>query len=724
MNPTTPSRPDFSRRGGPLTALVLAQGLAAATAHAQAVPTPPSSASTPENDPVRLPELTVEGERTPPLASPKFTAPVRDVPQTITVIPQRLIQEQGATTLRDILRNSPGITFQAGEGGTPAGDQMTIRGFSARTDMFVDGVRDLGGYARDSFNLEQVEVAKGPSSTVAGRGSTGGSINLVTKSPQADVFRLGSIGLGTDSFLRTTLDVNEPLTADGRVAARVNAMWQDAGVPGRDVVENRSWGVAPSLAFGLGTPTQVVASYQHLAQDNVPDYGLPRQAFDFDPPVPLSNFYGLKARDFERIDQDLGTVAVTHRVNDDLTLRNLTRYGRTYRDSVITAPRFATGSTEIIRRSDWKSRDQTDEVVANHTNLARTLVTGPIVHGISAGLEFSREMERNYTRVEDPATVLPETDVYAPEPHDAYDGSITRDGSSVQGRGDTAAVYLFDTLRFSERWQLTGGLRFDDFDVTQTDVATDGTRTQVSRRDREVSSRLAAIYKPVPQASLYAGFANSFNPSAEGLSLATTRTDLSTVAPEKTRTFETGVKWDLFDAGLSLTAGLFRIEKTNARTPGIDPNDPPTVLEGRQRVEGIELSAAGRVTRQWDVFAGLAVMDSEVEASNTAGEEGAELGLTPTTSFNAWTTYRLPGGISVGGGAQYLASVFRNTTSGESVPSYWIFNFMASYPVNESLTLRLNVTNLTDEAYIDRIGGGHHIPGLGRQFILTSNFSF
>lgn len=709
---------DLQRRVAALTALIMAQG----AAHAQST----AGAATADKDApiVDLPGYQVTEQPGGSMSSIKLPGPLRNVPQTITVIPQQLIQEQGATSLRDILRNSPGITFQAGEGGTPAGDQMTIRGFSARTDMFVDGVRDLGGYARDSFNLEQVEVAKGPSSAVAGRGSTGGSVNLVSKSPQMDAFRRGSIGFGTDNYFRSTLDVNEPLAADGSVAARVNAMVENAGVPGRDVVKNRSWGVAPSVVFGLGKPTQVTASYQRLEQNNVPDYGLPRQAFDYDPPVPTSNFYGLKARDHERIDQDLATVEVTHRVADSFTLRNLTRFGRTYRDSVITAPRFVSGSTDIIRRSDWKSRDQTDDVFANQTNLSGVLESGSIRHELSAGVEFTRETERNYNRVEDPATVLPDTDLYAPNLADPYDGSISRDGSFKQGRGDTMALYVFDTVRLGERWQLTGGLRYDDFDATQTEVDSDGGRTEVGRRDQDVSSRFAAIYKPVPIASIYAGFSNAFNPSAEGLSLTSRRTDLSDVSPEKTRTYEVGTKWDVLDARLSLSAGLFRTEKTNARTPGIDPSDPPTVLEGRQRVEGVELNAAGRLARNWDVFAGLALMDSEIEASNNLAEEGVELGLTPTTSFNLWSSYRLPGGVALGGGAQYMASVFRNATSGESVPSYWLFNAMASYAVNENLSLRLNVMNLTNAAYIDRVGGGHHIPGPARQFILSSNFSF
>jgi len=188
----------------------------------------------------------VEGKG-PDVASPKFTAPLRDIPQTITVVPRAVFQEQGATTLRDVLRNVTGITFQAGEGGVPAGDQLTIRGFSARTDMFIDGVRDFGGYARDSFNLEQVEVAKGPASAISGRGSTGGAINQVSKTPQVGRSYDVSIGGGNADYKRTSVDANQPL-GDG-MSLRLNAMWTDASVPGRDVVKGRRWGVAPSVAL-------------------------------------------------------------------------------------------------------------------------------------------------------------------------------------------------------------------------------------------------------------------------------------------------------------------------------------------------------------------------------------------------------------------------------------------------------------------------------------------
>src|SRR5687767_14578463 len=218
--------------------------------------------------------VAVTGEG-PAMTSRKFTEPLRDIPQTITVVPASVIESQGATTLRDVLRNVTGISIQAGEGGVPAGDNLSIRGFSARTDFFIDGVRDVGGYSRDPFNVEQVEVVKGPSSTVAGRGSTGGVINMATKAPHLAASRNVSVGLGSADHKRGTLDINQPLVGLDGAAFRLNAMWTDSNTPGRDAVQNERWGVAPSLAFGIGTPTRITADYSHLDQQNLPDYGIP-----------------------------------------------------------------------------------------------------------------------------------------------------------------------------------------------------------------------------------------------------------------------------------------------------------------------------------------------------------------------------------------------------------------------------------------------------------------
>jgi catecholate siderophore receptor len=679
----------------------------------------------------KLADVVVEGEVAPVSARASLTEPLRDTPKTITVIKREVFEQQGATTLRDVLRNTPGITFQAGEGGTPAGDQMTIRGFSARTDLFIDGVRDTGGYARDAFNIEAVEVTKGPSSSEAGRGSTGGSINLVSKTPQLTAFRTGTAGVGTSDYRRATVDLNEPLSQSpvAGTAFRLNAMYQDSEVAGRDEVTNSSWAVAPSLALGLGTPTKAVLSYLHLEQDNLPDYGIPWVPVTNTalapyageaPPVSYNNFYGLKKRDHEDVQNDLLTADLSHEVGDNFTLRNLSRYGRTRRDSITTAPRFLSDNATTLRRTDWKSRDQNDEILANITHFTGTVATGSVTHDLAAGLELSREEMKNHTRVKT-GSDSPNTDLYRPNPDDAYNEAIARNGAYTRGRAESAAAYLFDTLKLGTRWQVIGGLRWDRFDADYDAVAADGSYAPLSRTDEMVSWKGGLVYKPRENGSLYAAYGTSFNPSAEGLTL-TTATVL--IEPEKTRSYEVGTKWDLLNNGLSVSAALFRTEKSNARTAGVNAGDPPTVLEGKQHVDGVEVGVSGKITRRWSAFAGYAYMESEIENSNTPAEIHRELPLTPRSTANLWTTYEFTREFSIGGGAQYMGSVYRNATNVSSVPSYWLFNAMATYTVSESLTFRLNLNNVADKHYADRPSGGHFIPGPGRTALLTADFKF
>ncbi len=642
------------------------------------------------------------------------------------MIPQSLIQEQGATTLRDVLRNVVGITFQAGEGGVPAGDQLTIRGFSARTDMFIDGVRDFGGYSRDSFNLEQVEVSKGPSSAIAGRGSTGGAINQVSKAPRAGRSYDVSIGGGNGDYKRTSADLNQPVSAD--VALRVNAMWTDTGVPGRDVVKSQRWGVAPSVVFGLTSPSRLTVSHLHLEQDNVPEYGLPwvpantnpelAAYADGQPPVDSTNFYGLATRDYERTSTDVTTAQLDHRVSDRLTLRNLTRYGRNDRDSVITAPRFASINTSTAINRQLQSRDMVDTIVANQTSAVARFATGSVAHAVSAGLEISQETSENFARSGPTAATA---DLFNPNPADPYPGPITRTGASTKGVANSVAAYAFDTVKLGERFELTGGLRWERFKADTESLAATGVVTPFSRVDHIMSWRGGAVYKPRSNGSVYVGYGTSANPSAEGLALSAPTVVLD---PEQTRSYEVGTKWDVMGSRLSANAAVFRTEKTNARTPGVNPGDPPTVLAGEQLVSGLEVGVSGRVTRQWSVFSGYAFMDSTIEASNVAGELDNALALTPKHTLSLWTTYDLPWNVSIGGGAQYMDAVFRNATNTAAVPSYWLSNALVSYRVNDHMTLRMNGQNLTDTKYVDRVGGGHYIPGPGRQVMLSTDIGF
>jgi len=740
-----------------LTAVIMAHGLALA-AHAQTSPAAPAGT----NNPAKLPDVTVKGQQdqsTPykpdAVQSPKYTEPLLDVPQTITVVPRAVIEQQNATTLRDVLRNVPGISYQAGEGGVPAGDNLSIRGFSARTDLFVDNVRDFGGYSRDSFNLEQVEVSKGPASSYAGRGSTGGSINLVSKTPYLDPAYSGSVGLGSADYKRLTLDVNQPITNSPipGTAVRLNGVWTESDVAGRDVVNDERWGIAPSLAFGLGTPTRVKLSYFHLDQDNLPGYGIPwvptnsgpLAAFGNKPaPVDYANFYGLKS-DFEKTRTDIPTALVEHDFNESFSLRNLTRYGQNDRDSVYTSPRFVDltpGPVVSYGRTlnrQFQSRDQVDTIFANQTDLTSRFDTWKLNHAVVTSLEYIHETSKNYARavhtngapITGNAPTAPFADLFDPNPNVSRFGPTLRTGAFAESKSDSVAASLFDTIKLGEKWQVNGGVRFDHFELDYKSIATNGVPaagTPLSRTDDLVSWRAGLLYKPLPNGSIYAAYGTSFNPSGEGLTLATNTTTAAAnfeTDPEKSRTFEIGTKWDLLDNRLALALALFRTEKFNARTEDpVDPSDT-LVLNGKQRVDGVEVSAAGSITKEWMIFAGYAHMISEIIESNDPNEEGNELSNTPKNTFSLWTTYQLPWNFEIGGGAQFMDSRYSaNGANRRQAPDYWLFDAMLTYHVNKNFSLRLNMMNITDERYIDRVGGGHFIPGAGRAGVLTASFTF
>jgi catecholate siderophore receptor len=682
-----------------------------------------TSATTLELDLIKQTEFVEVSGAAPPrrASSPQMAAPLRDVPQTVTVIPSAVIESQGATTLRDVLRNVTGISVQAGEGGVPAGDNLSIRGFSARTDFFIDGVRDSGGYTRDPFNVEQVEVIKGPSSSYSGRGSTGGSVNMATKTPHLAQTQQVSFGGGTAAYKRGTIDINQPMTGD--TAVRLNAMWTDSESPGRDAVSSRRWGVAPSLAVGVGKPTRLTLSYSHLAQENVPDYGIPwvpaantalREYADQPPPVNFDNFYGLTGRDYEDTLTDTATAIADHDFGQTASLRSLVRFGRTRRDSLITAPRFESNASTAVRRTDWKSRDQSDAILAHQTDVTSRFSTRRLKHTVVTGFEVAREMSENWNRVELNAAA-PSTDLYAPNPAEAYASRLLRDGAVTDATATSAAGFVVDTVEVGPI-QVTGGLRFDRFALDYLSRSAANVDTRLERTDEMVSWRGGVVYKPRPQGSIYAGAGTSLNPSTEGLSLTASTVSID---PERTRSFEAGTKWDVFGGRLGVNAAAFHTIKSNARTPGLNPGDPPTVLQGEHVVTGFEAGANGSVNSRWQLFGSYTFMHSEITRSNTAAELGREFANTPDHSLSLWTMFRLPWRVDVGGGAQYVGDRFNNNTGARTAPAYWLVDAMAAYRVSDRLTLRLNGFNLADKRYIDRVGGGHFIPGAARSATLT-----
>ncbi|HEX2271428.1 MAG TPA: TonB-dependent siderophore receptor [Pyrinomonadaceae bacterium] len=661
----------------------------------------------------------VREDTRPVLSSPKYTQPLLDTPQTITVISKEVMEEQGATTLRDVLRNVPGLTITAGEGGNPAGDNLTLRGFSARNDIFVDGVRDISPQARDPFNLEQVDVVKGPGSAYTGRGSTGGSINLINKVPGLRRSFAGTLDFGTDSTRRATADMNIPI--GDTIGFRLNLLAHHSGVAGRDVVKFDRWGVAPSLTLGLGKPTRLTISYYKLKQDNISDYGIPWvpatnnvlvEHRDRPAPVPRDTFYGFRDRDFEKLNSDLVTLKFERDFNDALSLRNQLRFSNSSRDSMATPPRFASNDSTVINR-EMRSWITEDKVWDNQTDFIARFSTGGIEHALVTGVNLSRENNTRVTRTAGNS----QTTLLNPNPDDIFTGPITISPIVGDVTANSQALYVFDTATLGRKWELNGGLRWDRFDADG--ITTTG--APVSRVDRMLSVRAGAVFKPLPQGAVYASYGTSLNPSLEGLSYNTANI---VIDPEKTYTLEAGSKWDFFNSRVLLSGAIFRVEKLNARTPGILPGDPPQVLEGKQRVDGAELSLEGNLTRAWRILAGYTFLDSETTDSNTPAEIGKELVNTPRNSFNLWTTYSLPSGLHFGGGARFVDSRWGNTINTRRVDAYWTFDVMASYPLTEHIDLKLNLYNLADKLYFDRIGGGHLVPGPGRSAMVSTSFRF
>ncbi|HEY8570746.1 TonB-dependent siderophore receptor [Microbulbifer sp.] len=712
----------FSRFSQLSLAAAVATGLMG-TAHAE-------EAKTADTRAPEVVEVTDRIEEQKP-SSVKFARPLLDTAQTINVISEEVMQQRAATTLRDVLRNVSGISMQAGEGGAPPGDQFSIRGYSARTDIFVDNVRDFGGYTRDPFNLEQVEVVKGPSSDYSGRGSTGGSVNLVSKTPHLSDSTSGSVLAGTDSYGRATLDVNRTLDGIDNAAARINILTHTQDVAGRDEVDNSRWGIAPSIAFGIETDTEVNLSLFHLAQDNTPDYGIPwvpaanvplADYADSAPPVDFENWYGLKSRDYEKVDTTIGTAQVTQRLGDNASLNNTTRWGVTSRDNMVTAPRFVSNDSTDIRRSDEKYRDQENTIFSNMTDLSLTVNPGSSwEHRIIVGTEVSLESEKRYTK-ELTGEDSPATDLFNPNPNDPYLENYVSTGTFSLGESTTLAAYLSDSVQINEYWQINGGLRYDHFEMEYTP---DGSPL-LERSDNMLSYRAGVVFKPVSEGSIYFGYGTSFNPTAEGMSITENSRNpgIADLDPEENRSFELGTKWELAEGRALLSAALFRTDKVNARTQ--DPNDPNDVLvlDGEQRVQGLELGASGAITDNLSVNAGYVYLDSEVLESKDASEVGNELSNSPEHTFNLWANYQMSERLQLGLGTQYVDDRFNSTANTRVAPDYWIFEASGVYAFSNNISMQLNLQNLTDEEYIDFVGGGHFIPGLSRTALLSLNFTY
>ncbi len=596
-------------------------------------------------------EVVVTGQETrSEQASPKATRPVRDTPQTVTILTNKVIEEQNLLTLRDVLSTVPGITFGAAEGGIAPSDQITLRGYSASSDITTDGVRDSAPYSRsDPFNLEQVEVTNGANSVYNGSGSVGGSINIVTKRPKAETEVAVQAGIGTDDYYRGTIDAN--VRVNELVALRLNAMVHKNDVPGRDVENYDRWGVAPSATIGIDGPTSLTLQYLHQEETNIPQYGVPYykngRYNGALPGIDRSDYFGYRNVDTQEISVDQATITASHAFSDRLSLRNLTRWQSVSQRTIVGPPQGTfclTGNIQangtacpatvpvgyyLIGGPRGNVRDTTSELMYNQIDLSAQFATGAVEHslvlGASAGWEkyflSTGNVYRNanrtlaYTAYPLVSWSNPNEVIAGPAGFNygsnVYTGPINYvEGGRQRGEVTNYAVYLFDTMKFG-KFELNGGVRYENNSGNyQTDTSTAATATvpqgpivtgpRFYNKADLFSYRVGLVYKPVETVTLYAAYGNAQTPSQSAVNGACVAATCN-VDPESAKNYEVGAKAEIGRALFSVV--LFRNERDQYKVPSNDPTMPDQQLDGHSRVDGIAVSATGNITPAWSITA-------------------------------------------------------------------------------------------------------------------------
>ncbi|MBP7330284.1 MAG: TonB-dependent siderophore receptor [Alicycliphilus sp.] len=685
----------------------------------------PASATPPQ----ALGEITIRSSADDDAYSPatsstatKGSAPLRDVPQAVNVVPGKLLRDQGARSMEDALRNVPGVAMSHGDGQR---DQVVIRGFTAIADQFVDGVRDDALYFRDLADIERVEVLKGPAAVLYGRGSSGGLINRVTKKPKfGETSGEATLGLGSFDYRRATADVN--LGINDAAAFRLNMAAEDSGSY-RDQQFVKRYNFAPSLALKLAAQTELLLQYTNARDKRLTDFGIP--ALNGRPvDVPASTYYG--SRNAAQDDTTTSTIqsfaaTLNHRFNDDWSVRNVTRAYDYALDRYNTLPGGTTNPVDMTvgRTRSFILRDETG--LFNQTDVTWRNQLGGLKQEWRMGVELGQQKKRaeSVSGGADRVSILNPAGVAAPViPAARYAADSAIPSHTTQ---DTAALYWQDQITLAPQWKALVGARYDVF---KQQTAFDRKLSALSRTDKKFSPRAGLVWQPSDAVSYYVSYSKSFQPSAETFALAASNTANE---PEITQNKEIGVKLDLLDGRLNVTGALFNLERTNIKNT--DPANPSRQINvGTQRTNGFELTANGRLPGRWDVSAGYAYLDGRMTKSlATTGSlqlptaaiaaQGKVPALTPRNSAFLWAMKDLGHGLRLGGGLNHVGARFTSLTNLVTLPAYTTVDAALQYTLG-AWDVDLNVKNLANRKYYVSAHGSNDnliLPGSPRSVQVT-----
>ncbi|MBR0645137.1 TonB-dependent receptor [Plastoroseomonas hellenica] len=734
-----------------------ALGASLAVGFAVGIETPAAAqtAATPEGGSVNLPAIDVEG-RAPDntlrsgTGLGRLQGPIQSLPQTIQVIPQEVLRQQNVTTLEQALRNVPGITSSIGEGnGGVNGDQLRIRGFTAQNDLYIDGLRDFGTYRRDAFTFEEVQALLGPSGVTFGAGSAGGAVNVNSRVPFLGNAYNAVVTGGMGPFARGTLDLNQRLGET--TAMRLNLMGQTGSIVGRNLDSGDRWGIAPSIAFGLGTNTTFTLEYLHYHYNEATDGGIPvltppgasvgRPITEYG--VGRGTWYGTPI-DRDRSTIDRLTARLQHRATDWLTLYNDTRFGYQERFFSYTIPSCGnTGATDCTARFFNRNStplysysgagspyESTTWGVQNVTTAVARFNTGSVRHEATLGVDaWYEDYERiGYAYGTDRTNFR--GNLLAPN-NDAIFGYTRSTANNATRRAQTTAVGVFasDRIWFTPEISILGGVRWSRFQTDYQQFGPGFPQTEFNADNSFWDPRAAIIWEPTPNATFYASYAQaSFAPGSNFTTQpGQANANNGLLEPERNTIYEVGARVNVLEGRLGLSAALYQIEKNNATET--DPVSGSTFSSGdQQRVRGLDLGATGRITDAWLINARYSYMDSETTSSLTPANIGRRVAFVPRHSASLWTSYEFnrgqPWNVTLGGGVTWSSSQFLNPANTAEVPQNFSLDALISHRINDNLQVSINGYNLTDHRNYTQLWTNRAVLGAGRTVLVSLAASF